>query len=66
MKALTFILVDSDDDDSIEKPKIFNRRVAVAEETKIFKNLLKNSKTKIITKKFWIEIKKDLPLLFDS
>jgi hypothetical protein len=42
-----------------------SRRGAGAEETKIFKNLLKNSKTKIITKKFWIEIKKDLPLLFE-
>jgi hypothetical protein len=38
-------------------------RGAGAEETKIFKNLLKNSKTKIITKKFYY--KKDLPLLFE-
>jgi hypothetical protein len=42
-----------------------SRRGAGAEETKIFKNLLKNSITKIITKKFWIEIKKDLSLLFE-
>jgi hypothetical protein len=42
-----------------------SRRGAGAEETKIFKNLLKNSKTKIITKKFWIDIKKDFPLLFE-
>jgi hypothetical protein len=42
-----------------------SRRGAGAEKNNIFKNLLKNSITKIITKKFWIEIKKDLPLLFE-
>jgi hypothetical protein len=64
-ESFDFYFSNSDDDDSIDKPKIVNRRVAVAEETKIFKNLLQNSKTKIITKKFWIENKKDLPLLFE-
>jgi len=39
-----------------------SKKVAIAEETKRFKNLLANSKSSVSTKDFWKENKKTLPV----
>ena len=49
----------------VKKVIFISKKVAIAEETKKFKNLLANSKYSVSTKDFWKENKKTLPLLFE-
>ena len=60
-----FYFDNSDSEPGSENIIFISKKVAIAEETKKFKNLLANSKYSVSTKDFWKENKKTLPLLFE-
>jgi len=51
--------------DSEGENEIISKKKSLSDETKRFKNLIENCKTKITTRAFWQENKLNLPLLFE-